>query len=139
EVDVAHSPGIQAAPGRLELFDDLHRANLRCARDRARGKARHERVEPVAIVGELALNDRGQVHDMREPLETHELRDAYGSVFADAPDIVAPEIDEHDMLRPLLLVALELLGEAHVFLVVPPAGPGPRDRMGLDARSFDAN
>ena len=33
------------------------------------GKHDDERVEPIAIVGELAFDDRGQVHDVREALE----------------------------------------------------------------------
>ena len=75
------------------------------------GKARHERVEPIAIVGELAFDDRRQVHDVREALEAHELRHAHRPVVADAADVVAAEIDEHDVLGALLLVALQLLGQ----------------------------
>jgi hypothetical protein len=32
--------------------------------------------ETVAVVGEPPLHDRRQVHDVREALEPHELRDA---------------------------------------------------------------
>ena len=58
-------------------------------------------------------------------LERHELRHADAAVLADAADVVAPEIDEHDVLGALLLVALELLGEPLVFVLAAPRGRVP--------------
>ena len=43
------------------------------------------------------------------------------AVLADAADVVAAEVDEHDVLGALLLVALQLLGETQVLFVVAPA------------------
>ena len=66
--------------------------------------------------GKFALDHRCQVHDVREPLERHELRHPHRAELADAANVVAPEIDEHDVLGAFLLVALEFLGEAQVFV-----------------------
>ncbi len=110
EVDVADRAGVDVAPRRLELREDLHRADLRRARDRAGREARHQRVEVVAIVGELPVDRRDQVHDVRVALERHVLRHPHRAELADPAEVVAPEIDEHDVLGALLLVALQLLG-----------------------------
>ena len=76
---------------------------------------------------------------MREALQPHELRHADRSVFTDAADVVAPEVDEHHVLGALLFVALELFGQPHVFFVAASARPRPRNRMRLDPRTFDAH
>ena len=76
EVDVADGAGVDVAARRLELRQDLHRADLRRARHRAGRKARHERVEMVAFLGEAPIDGRHEVHDVRVPLERHVLRHA---------------------------------------------------------------
>ena len=55
EVDVADRAGVEIAARRLQLGEDLHRADLRRARHRAGREARHQRVEVIVVVGELAL------------------------------------------------------------------------------------
>src|SRR5262245_56554348 len=77
EVQISDGACVESAPRGLELLDDLHRTDLRRTGDRAGREARHQRIEPIAIVSQLAFDDRRQVHDMREPLETHELRYAH--------------------------------------------------------------
>ena len=47
------------------------------------------------------------------------------AVVAHAAEIVAPEVDEHDVLGALFLVALELLGQAQILVVVLPRGRVP--------------
>ena len=76
------------------------------------GKHGHQRVEPIVILGQLPFDDRDQVHHVRVALERHEGRHAHAAVVADAAEIVAAEIDEHDVLGALLLVALQLVGRA---------------------------
>ena len=55
---------------------------------------------------------------MRVALERHELRHAHGAVVADAAEVVAAEVHEHDVLGALLLVALQLLAQPQVVLLV---------------------
>ena len=117
EVEIADRAGVDAAAIGLELGDDLHRAHLRRARHRARRETGDQRVEPILIVGELAFDDRDQVHDVRVLLEPHELRHAHGAELRHAAQVVAAEIDEHHVLGALFLVPLQLFGEPRVFLV----------------------
>ena len=76
---------------------------------------------------------------MRVALERHVGRHFHGAIRRHAPDVVASEIDEHDVLRALLLVALQLLGEANVFFFIPAARAGAGNRMRLDAAAFDTH
>ena len=48
------------------------------------------------------------MHDVRIALDDHQVRDADGAVFRDAPYVVATEIDEHQVLGALLLVGDQL-------------------------------
>ena len=52
--------------------------------------------------GELALDVGDDVHDVRVALGDHEIGEAHGVEFADAADVVAGEIDEHDVLGAFL-------------------------------------
>ena len=58
---------------------------------------------------------------------------------AHAPDVVAPEIHQHDVLGALLLVALQLLAEPDVLSSVAPARPRAGDRMRLHLAALDAH
>ena len=83
----------------------------------------------VAIFGEPAIHRRDEVHDVRIALECHELRDPHRTIFADAAEIVAPEVHQHDVLGSFFLVAFELFCHAKVFVFVRPAGSRARDRV----------
>ena len=131
EVEIADRARVDAAARRLERGDDLHRPDLGRPRHGTRRKARHQRVQPIRIVGQLSLDDRGEVHDVREALEGHELRHPDGAVLADAAHVVAAEIHEHHVLGPLLLVALQLFAEPHVLLFAAAAGARAGNGMGL--------
>ena len=79
----------------------------------------------------LPFDDRHQVHDVRVALERHVGRHAHRAVRRHAADVVAPEVDEHDVLGALLLVALQLLGRA--------ARPLPRCARAGACRRSDAS
>ena len=139
EVEVADRAAVEPAPRRLERADDLHRADLRRARERAGRKRRDERVEPIAAFGELALDARHQVHDVRVALERHELRHAHAADLRDAADVVAAEVHEHDVLGALLLVAPQLLGQPLILVRRRAAPPRAGDRVRLDVPALDAH
>ena len=103
------------------------------------GKRRDERVEPVAILGQPALDARDQVHDVRVALERHELRDAHAADLGDAADVVAAEIDEHHVLGAFLLVAPQLVGEPLILFGRRAAPAGAGDRVRLDVAALDAD
>ena len=102
-------------------------------------EARDERVQMVAILCQPAVHRRDEVHHVRIALERHVLRHPHRTELADAPEIVAPEVDQHDVLGSLLLVALELLRHAKVFVFVGAARPRAGNRVRLGASPFDAD
>ena len=59
------------------------------------------------------------------------------AVLAHAADVVPAQVDEHDVLGALFLVALEFLGEPEVVLLAPAARSRPGDRVRLDAAALD--
>ena len=65
---------------------------------------------------------------MRIALERHELFDAFSAEAHDAADVVACQIDEHDVFRALLGVFGELRGQSLVVLGRAPAPTGACDR-----------
>src|SRR4051794_6375722 len=69
------------------------------------------------------------MEDVAVALDLHVLADRYGPRTRDAAQVVATEIDEHDVLRALLRVGLQLLGEKCVLAGVGATRPGARDRM----------
>ena len=104
EVDVADDSGVRAAFRRLELVDDLHRPHLRRAGDRPGGKRRPQHVDWSPALEQLAGDLRGEVHDVAVALEGHQLVDLLGAEAHDPADVVAGQVDEHDVLGQLLRV-----------------------------------
>ena len=77
------------------------------------------------------------MEDVAVPLDLHVLADRHGPRPRDPAEIVPAEVDEHDVLRSLFRVALELLGEELILAVVGAARSRARDRMGREAIAFD--
>src|SRR4051794_30740516 len=78
-----------------------------------------------------------EVEDVAVALDLHVLGDRHGPGPRDSPEIVAAEVDEHDVLRPLLRVSLELLREDLVLALVRTTWPRPGDRVGGEAVALD--
>ena len=116
---VQHGAPVGAAAEPLQLGDQLHRAHLRGAADRAGREAGAQHLERRDAVAQLADDLRDEVRDVREALDLHVARDPHGARLADAREVVAAEVDEHHVLGPVLLgreqpldVALGRLGRA---------------------------
>ena len=64
------------------------------------------------------------MHDMAVTLNFHEFRHFHRVMFTNAPDIIAPEVHQHDMLGPLLWVGQQGFGNLLVlfFVFSSPAG-----------------
>ena len=74
--------------------------NVACRSESASSPARRS---PVDL--------RDEVHDVRVALDLEQLGDADGARLADPAEVVARQVDEHQVLGALLLVALELVRE----------------------------
>jgi hypothetical protein len=64
---------------------------------------------------------------VRVALDGHEVRHPHRPRHGDPANVVAAEIDEHDVLRPLLLVGEQVSLVGAVFLRRHPTGSGPGD------------
>jgi len=69
-------------------------------------------------------------------LDLHQLGHLHGAEAADATEVVASEVHEHEVLGPLLLVGQEIARDRVVATPVV-ARPRPRDRPRLDFRPSD--
>src|ERR687893_2476721 len=108
---VAGGTGVGAAAGGLQLVDDLHRPHLRRPRDGPGGKGGGEGVEGGEIAPQIPFDGRDDVHDVRVALYLHKAGELDRADLAHAPEVVAPEVNEHDVLGPLLLVGEEFFGQ----------------------------
>ena len=96
-----------------------------------------QQVERGDLGAQLAGHLGDEMRDVGEPLRLEEALDLDRSGDAHAREVVAAEVDEHDVLRPLLRVALELLGEDAVLAVVGAPWPRARDRVRREAVTLD--
>ena len=62
----------------------------------------------------LALEGADQVHDVGVALDEHEVFDFDGAELGDAADVVAAEVDEHDVLGNFFGVGAEVFFEGAV-------------------------
>ena len=131
--EVADGAAVQPAALALGRRDELHRADLRGARQRAGREDGAQRVERVELRPQPALDVADEVEDVAVALDLHVLRHGHRARPGDAPEVVAPEVDEHHVLGPLLGVALELLGEELVLGRRGAARPRAGDRVGRQA------
>lgn len=71
--------------------------------------------QPIFAFSEEPSDEGGEVYDMRELLDLHQVNDLDRLWLADTIDIVPGEIDEHDMLGPVLFAFSQYLNS---FLVL---------------------
>ncbi len=74
---------------------------------------------------------------MRVALHLHVLGDAHAAGGAHPAEIVAPEVDEHEVLRGLLFAGAKLALHALVVLGGTPTPAGPGDGVVPDALTRD--
>ena len=67
------------------------------------------------------------VHDVAVALNMHERVDVNAAGAGHAAKVVTPEVDEHNVLRALLLVGKELCRKLVVLLVISASPAGSRD------------
>ena len=79
---------------------------------------------------ELSLHIGHDMHDLAVIFEEEAVGDAHAADLRDAADIVAAEVEQHQMLGALLGVGEKLLGERLVFLRRGAARPRAGDRAG---------
>ncbi|TLD05191.1 uncharacterized protein PgNI_09741 [Pyricularia grisea] len=128
---VTDGAGVDAPLLPLELGDELHGADLGGARDGAGGEDGAEGVE-AGLAGPQDARDLGdEVLDVAEALDHHEAVDAGLERVAHARDVVAGQVDQHDVLGAVLEARRQLVGQPLVLLgrgaPLDCAGDGVRD------------
>ena len=75
-----------------------------------------------------ALDLGNDVHDMGIALDRHQLRGVHGAIFADAAQVIARQIDQHDVLGAFLRIGEELAFKHQIGGRVKAARPCAGDR-----------
>ena len=120
--EIADAAGIERALFLLQFVDDLHGAHLWRAGHRAGGKAGGERIERIAVLAQPAFDIRDDVHDLAVALDEELIGDFDRADLGDAADIVAAEIEQHQMLGAFLGIG-EKLSLERLILVRRRAAP----------------
>ena len=103
------------------------------SREGAGGEAGAEGVDGFEFRLELAFERAHQVHHVAVAFDEHEVLDLDAAEFGDAADVVAAEVDQHDVLGDFLGVGAEIFFEGAVGGFVRAAGAGAGDGAVLDA------
>src|SRR5262249_48462035 len=129
---IAERPRVGRSPVRLELVDDLHGADFGRAGDRAPREGRADHIDRPRAGPQAALDRGYQVVDLGVALDRLGLRHHDRPISADAPQVVALQVDDHRQLGAVLVAGLELIAQARVLLRGRPPGPRPLDGPGND-------
>ncbi len=110
--EVAERAAVRAAPRGLELVDDLERALLRRAGDRAAGERGAQEVGVADIGARARADPRHLVVERRQLDDVAEVVDGDAAGLGDPAEVVALEVDDHQVLRGVLGGGGQLLGAA---------------------------
>ena len=97
------------------------------------GKAGRKRIERVVFRRELALDVRDDVHHVAVALDEELVGHLHGADLGDAADIVAAEIEQHQVLGALLRIGEQLAPRRPC----PRAGSSPRGTRAGDRAHRD--
>src|SRR3990172_3619087 len=101
-VDIADRAGIGPARSLFQFTDDLHATHLGAAGDGAARKYRAQYLSGRHPAAQSSAYIRNDVMHMRIAFNPHEFIDLDAAWDADAAQIIAFEIDQHDMFGALL-------------------------------------
>ena len=130
--DVAETAAVGAAPGGFEFVDDFHGADLGGAADGAHGLHAGQRVQGRPVVPEGAGDAGDDVHDVAVAFDGEGVVHADAAVAADLSEVVAAQVDEHEVFGAFLLVGQEFGGLRVVVFGGGAARAGAGDGAGGD-------
>src|SRR5690606_33198636 len=125
--DVADRAGIDVALDRLQFADDLQRADLGRAADGAGGEGGAQHVGVAQPRLQRAGDFADDVHDVAVALDHELFADPDAARLADAADVVAAEVDQHQVLGAFLGVGQQFGFQRAIFLDGPAARAGAGD------------
>lgn len=130
-VEIQERAAVEAAPGRLELIDDLHGADLRRTGDGAAGETAGDQVQRILARCKLGGDATDQVMHVGIALQGEQLRYFHRTDAAAAAQIVAQQIDDHQVLGSILAARQQLLRLRLIIVGVIAAAPSALDRTGF--------
>jgi len=139
EAEIGDRSAVRTAACRLEAVDQLHGPNLGRPCERAGGKTGEKEIDGRVLFAQTATDIGDQVHHVAVSLDVAELRHLDGAAAADAPEVVAAEVDEHEVLGVFFWIGEESRFELRVFFRRPAAGKRPGDRTRLGDIALDAH
>ncbi len=123
-------------PHRLHLFDDLHRPDLRTARDRPAREARAQEVRRTQARAQVPGDRAHQVPDVRESFQREHLGYGHASNAAYAAQVVPQQVDNHQVLGAVLLARQQFGGKFAIDARIRVPGPRPLDGPCFHASCF---
>ena len=116
ESEVTDCAGVDAALGRFQFVDDLHRPHFRRAADGAGRERRLQHRHRIQARLELAVDVGDDVHHVRIALDGHVLGHLHAADLRHPADVVAPKIHQHHVLGALLRIGQQFAAPARVLL-----------------------
>ena len=125
----------------FQLGDHLHGANLRRAAERAGGEGGAHEIKRRFVSGKPSFDLGDDMHDVAVALDDHQVFHLHGAEIAHPADVIARQVDQHDVLGPFLgvgqqfgFVRLVLFG---CLAAGPRSGDGPDLNVPLFAPDMD--
>src|ERR1035438_8604985 len=139
KIRIENRAAVDTAARGLQLLDDLHGADLGRAGERAGGEAGAEGVNGGEFGPEAAFERADQVHDVGVTLDEHQVLHLHAAIFGDAADVVAAEVDQHDVLGDFFFIRAQVGFEPAVFHLVSGARAGAGDGTVFDVAAMHAD
>src|SRR5688500_17099259 len=98
EGEVRDRTGVGPTTRFLEAIDQFHGPDLRRAAHGAGGKTGQKRVEWRAVLAQRRVDIGDEMHDVAVAFDVAEVPDFDGATRRDTAEIVASEVDQHEVL-----------------------------------------
>src|ERR1700722_6242190 len=109
ERKITDAAAVRSALGLFEFGNELHGADLGRAAERAGGEGRAHEIVRRLFRREAAFHLRNDMHHVAVALDGHQILDLHRAVIADAAEIVARKVHEHDVFGAFLGVGEQIL------------------------------
>ena len=120
-VEPADGAGVEAPRGVFEGSDDLHRAVLRCTGDRSARKQRPHQIREAGAGRQPGVDGRGHLEHGLVGLDREQGRYRHAAGLGDAAEVVAQQVDDHQVLSAVLGIFRQHPGDFAVTLGDPRA------------------
>src|SRR5215471_1055845 len=114
EPKIADGACVTAAPRFFQFANDLHRPDFRRAGDGSGRKSRSNCIKHATTTAHTADYVGYDMHDVAVALDLHELCYSNRAEFRHSTNVIASEIDQHDVLGALLRIRQQLRGVGFV-------------------------